>query len=60
MFKNEQIQDKIDMVDKRSHNAALTIIPTSLLTVQKLARLKFQRVKKFKFAWRSREVYQVK
>lgn len=61
MFKREQIEKKIDTVEKRSHNASLITVPTSILTAQtSAARAKFSRVKKFKFSWRSREVYQLR
>ena len=60
MYKKEQIENKIEIVEKRSYNAPLAIVPTSILTSQVLARLKFQRVKKFKFSWRSREAYQLR
>lgn len=61
MYKKEQIENKTDIIDKRSYNAPLAIVPTSILTTQTLAsRLKFQRVKKFKFSWRSREAYQLR
>jgi hypothetical protein len=59
MFQKDQIENKIDVVDKRTYNTPLVIVPTSLLTTQKLARLGFQRMKKFKFSWRSREAYQL-
>lgn len=60
MFRKEQIESKIDTLDKRTYNAPLAIVPTSILTAQKLARLKFQRIKQFKFSWRSKEVYRFK
>ncbi len=60
MFTKEQIQNKIEAVDKRTHDAPLGIVPTSILTSQTLARLKFQRIKKFKFSWRPKEIYQFK
>ena len=60
MFNKEQIENKMDIPEKRTYNATLMIVPTSTITGQKLARLKFQRVKKFKFSWRSREAYQFK
>ena len=60
MFKKDQIENKIDIVDKRTHNALLAIVPTSTLTGQTLARLRSQRVKKCKFGWRTRETYQLR
>ena len=60
MFTKEQIQNKIEIMDKRTHDAPLMIVPTSILTAQTLARLKFQRIKKFKFSWRAKEIYQFK
>lgn len=60
MFKKEQIENKIDTIEKRTHNGPLTIVPTSTQIGQTLARLKFQRMRKFKFSWRSREVYQLR
>lgn len=60
MFKKDQIENKINAVDKRSHNAPLTIVPTSMTTLQTLARLNFQRTKKIKNSWRTKEVYQLK
>ncbi|OGI20360.1 MAG: hypothetical protein A3B68_02415 [Candidatus Melainabacteria bacterium RIFCSPHIGHO2_02_FULL_34_12] len=60
MFKKELFKNKIDALEKRSHNAPLGIVPTSILTGQLLARLLSQRVKKFKFSWRSRETYQLR
>ena len=60
MFKKEQIENKIDIVDKRTYNAPLTIIPTSILTGQTLARLFSQRVKKLKLSWRPREAYRLR
>ena len=50
MYKKEQLENKIEILEKRSHDAPLAIVPTSILTAQLLARLKFQRVKKFKFS----------
>ena len=58
MFTREQIKNKIDVIDKRSYNAPLKIIPTSILTAQTLARLRFQLLKKSKSIWKTREVYQ--
>lgn len=60
MFKKEQIENKINGVDKRSHSAPLTIVPTSVVTLQTLARLNFQRIKKIKNSWRTKEVYQLR
>ena len=60
MYRKEQIENKMDILDKRTYDAPLAIVPTSILTAQTLARLKFQRVKKFKFSWRAREVYQLR
>lgn len=60
MLKKEQIENKIDIFDKRTHNAASMLVPSSLITAQKLARLKFQRMQKFKFSLLSREIYQLK
>ena len=60
MFKKEQIENKIDIVDKRSHNMPLIIVPTSILTGQTLARYLSQRKKRFKFSWKSKEVYQLR
>ena len=60
MFKKEQIESKTDIVDKRTYSAPLTIVPTSILTGQLLARLMSERKKKFKFSWRSGEVYQLR
>lgn len=60
MFKKEQIENKISAVDKRSHSAPLTIVPTSMTTLQTLARLNFQRTKKIKNSWRTKEVYQLR
>lgn len=60
IFKKEQIENKIDIVEKRTHNVPLTIVPTSCLTGQKLARLTHGRIKRFKFSWRSREAYQLR
>lgn len=60
MFKKDQIENKINAVDKRSHNAPLTIVPTSMTTLQTLARLNFQRIKKIKNSWRTKEVYQLR
>ena len=60
MFKKEQIENKIAIVDKRTYNAPLAIIPTSILTGQTLARFLSQRVKQFKYSWRPREVYKLR
>ena len=60
MFKKEQIENKINAVDKRSHNAPLTIVPTSMTTLQTLARFNFQRMKIKKNSWRTKEVYQLR
>ncbi|GEM_PF-6916790 len=60
MFKKEQIENKIDIIDKRTYNAPLAIIPTSILTGQTLARFLSQRVKKIKSSWRPREVYKLR
>lgn len=60
MFKKEQIENKINAIDKRSHNAPLTIVPTSMTTLQTLARLNFQRIKKVKNSWKTKEVYQLR
>ena len=60
MFNNCQLESKIDLLDKRTNSAHLAPMSTSIITAQKLARLKFQRRKGFKFSWRPREVYQLK
>ena len=60
MYNKEQIENKMDMVEKRTHNAPLAIVPTSTQIGQTLARIKFQRKKLFKFSWRSRDVYQLR
>ncbi len=60
MFTKDQIQNKTDIGEKRSHNAPLGIVPTSALTGQTLARLRSGRIKKFKFAGRTRDTYQVR
>ena len=60
MLKKEKFENKVDIVDKRTHNAPLVMVPTSILTGQKLARLLSQRSKKFKFSWELREVYQLR
>lgn len=60
MYKKEQIENRVGIVEKRTHSAPLTIVPTSIQIGQTLARLKFQRIRKFKFSWRSREVYQLR
>lgn len=49
MIKKEQIENKINVITKRSYNEHLTLIPTSILTGQKLARLFLQRIKKTNF-----------
>ena len=58
MFKKEQVENRINITEKRTYNAPFVLVPTSILITQTLARLKFQRVKKLKFSWRSREVFQ--
>ena len=60
MFNKEQIENKIDYLDKRTHKVQLIPIPTSIITAQKLARLKFQHKKRFNFFWRPKEIYQFK
>ncbi len=60
MFNKEQVDNKISQVEKRTHNAPLTIVPTSFNTLQTLARLNFQRINKIKNAWRSKEVYLIR
>ena len=60
MFKKEQIENKINAVDKRSHNAPLTIVPTSKKKIQTLDRLNYQSIKKIKNSWRTKEVYQLR
>lgn len=54
----EQVDNKITTTDKRTCNAPFAMIPTSLLTIQTLARLKFQRGKEINFLWRSKENFQ--
>lgn len=60
MFKKEQIENKVSNVDKRGNSASLTIVPTSVTTLQTLARLNFQRIKKIKNSWRTKEIYQLR
>ena len=60
MFNNEQIENQIDMLDKRTHKLQLIPVYSSIITAQKMARLRFQHKKKFKFSWRPKEIYQFK
>ena len=60
MFKKEHIENKMDTVEKRSHHAPLTIVPTSIFTGQTLATLTTERIKKIKFSLRSKEIYQLR
>ena len=60
MFRKDQMHNKTDIVEKRTHSAPLGIVPTSTLTGQILARLRFGHVKKFKFVWRTRDTYQLR
>ena len=59
MSKKQQNENKIAVVDKRTHSEPLSIMPTSIiLTPETLAkRLESQRAKKISSSWRSRETY---
>ena len=57
MFKKKQIENKDDIVDKRTYNADLAIVPTSILINQTLARLKFSCEKKLKSVSGLRDSY---
>ena len=60
MFKKEQIENKVDMVDKRSYNGHLAIVPTSLFVNQILARPQLRDEKKFKFACQLKKTHKFK
>ena len=57
MLKKKQIKNKDGVVAKRTYNADLAIVPTSILINQTLARLKFSHEKKIKCALPLREAY---
>ena len=57
MFKKKQIKTKDGVIDKRTFNRDLAIVPTSILINQTLARLKFSYEKKIKSASHLREAY---
>lgn len=57
MLKKKQIENKDGMIDKRTYNADLAIVPTSILINQTLARLKFSYEKKIKSVARLRDAY---
>ena len=57
MLKKKQIKTKEGIVDKRTYNADLAIVPTSILINQTLARLTFSREKKLKSVPHLREAY---
>lgn len=53
----KQIKVKDGVIYKRTHEAAFTLVPTSILINQTLARLKFSRENKLKPAFSLRESY---
>ena len=57
MLKKKQIKTKEGLIDKRTYNAHLAIVPTSILINQTLARLKFSYEKKMKSVFRLRDSY---
>ena len=57
MFKKKQTENKYGIINKRTYDAALAIVPTSILVNQTLARLKYSCEKKLKFASRLRDAY---
>ena len=57
MLKKKQIKNKDGVVAKRTYNADLAIVPTSILINQTLARLKFSYEKKMKSVSCLREAY---
>ena len=57
MLKKKQIKNKDGVVAKRTYNADLAIVPTSILINQTLARLKFSHEKKMKSVFHLREAY---
>ena len=60
MFKKKQIESKYGIITKRTYNADLAIVPTSILINQTLARLKYSCEKKLKSAYRLKDAYQFK
>ncbi len=60
MFKNKQIENKYDIINKRTFDAGLAIVPTSILVNQTLARLKFACEKKIKFSYQLKNAYKFK
>ena len=57
MFEKKQIKNKDGVIDKRTYNADLAIVPTSILINQTLARLKFSYEKKLKSVFHLRDSY---
>ena len=57
MFEKKQIKNKDGVIDKRTYNADLAIVPTSILINQTLARLKFSHEKKLKSVSHLRDSY---
>ena len=57
MLKKKQIKAKDGIIDKRAYDADLVMVPTSILTNQTLARIKFPCEKKFKSVPCLREAY---
>ena len=57
MLKKKQIKTEEGVIDKRTYNADFAIVPTSILTNQTLARLKFSREKKLNSMFHLTEAY---
>ena len=57
MLKKKQIKNKYSVVGKRTYDATLAIVPTSILINQTLARLKFSYEKKLKPVFCLKEAY---
>ena len=57
MLKKKQIKINNGMIDKRTYNAHLTIVPTSILINQTLARLKFSYEKNLKSVFHLKDSY---
>ena len=57
MLKKKQTENKYGIISKRTYDADLAIVPTSILINQTLARLKYSYEKKLKSAFQLRSSY---
>ena len=60
MLKKKQTVNKYGIINKRTYDARLAIVPTSILINQTLARLKYSCEKKLKSGSCLRNAYQFK